>query len=30
VPQPAGRGKVFGGHGPASTQRMWSNRRSGG
>jgi len=29
-PQPSSRGKVIGGHGPASTQRMWSNRRSGG
>ncbi|GEM_PF-1805091 len=29
-PKPAGRGKVAGGHGPAHTQRMWSNRRSGG
>jgi hypothetical protein len=28
--QPTFRGKVVGGHGPASTQRMWSNRRSGG
>jgi predicted lipid-binding transport protein (Tim44 family) len=25
----AGRGKVTGGHGPASTQRNWANRRSG-
>jgi hypothetical protein len=23
------RGKVTGGHGPAHTQRMWANRRSG-
>jgi hypothetical protein len=30
APQPAGGGKVFGGHGPASSQRIWSNRRSGG
>jgi hypothetical protein len=28
--QPTFRGKVVGGHGPAHTQRMWSNRRSGG
>jgi hypothetical protein len=28
--QPTSRGKVVGGHGPAHTQRMWSNRRSGG
>ena len=28
--QPTGHGKVAGGHGPAHTQRMWSNRRSGG
>ena len=29
-PQPTARGKVVGGHGPAHTQRMWANRRSGG
>ena len=27
--QPTSRGKVVGGKGPASTQRMWANRRSG-
>jgi hypothetical protein len=29
APQPTSRGKVVGGKGPASTQRMWANRRSG-
>jgi hypothetical protein len=29
-PQPTARGKVVGSHGPAQTQRMWANRRSGG
>ena len=28
-PQPTARGKVVGSHGPAHTQRMWANRRSG-
>jgi hypothetical protein len=27
--QPAHRGKVVGGKGPAGSQRMWANRRSG-
>jgi hypothetical protein len=27
--QPTSRGKVTGGKGPASTNRMWANRRSG-
>jgi hypothetical protein len=27
--QPTSRGKVVGGKGPASTHRMWANRRSG-
>jgi hypothetical protein len=27
--QPTSRGKVVGGKGPVSTQRMWANRRSG-